>query len=440
MRRVMIMGAAGRDFHNFNVFFRNNSDFKVICFTATQIPNIADRSYPRELAGKGYPKGIPILPEGKLAQWIAKYKIDVAVFSYSDISHAYVMNKASEVIAAGADFWLLGPKSSMLRSRRKLVSICAARTGSGKSQTTRRVCELLAQHGLKTSIIRHPMPYGDLKKQIVQKFSTLEDLDRHKCTIEEREEYEPHIMRGSTVFAGVDYGLILKQAEKISDVIVWDGGNNDLSFYESDLLIVVVDPFRAGDEANYYPGESNVRMADVVLINKVDTAPQEKIEALKKSVKRLNAGAVVLEGASPTTADRPELIKNKNVIVIEDGPTLTHGGMSFGAGVIAARKYGARKIVDPRPYAIGAIKEAYTKYPQIGEIIPALGYTRKQIKDLEASINGTPADTIVIATPVDLRKFTKLNKPAVKIDYELEERSGPRLDDILKKYLKIRSK
>ncbi len=440
MRRVIIMGAAGRDFHNFNVFFRNNSDFKVICFTATQIPNIADRSYPKELAGKGYPKGIPILPEGKLSQLIARQKIDVAVFSYSDISHAYVMSKASEVIAAGADFWLLGPKSSMLRSKRKIVSICAARTGSGKSQTTRRICELLAHHGLKTSVIRHPMPYGDLKKQIVQKFSTMEDLDRHKCTIEEREEYEPHILRGSTVFAGVDYGLILKQAEKISDVVVWDGGNNDLSFYESDLLIVVVDPFRAGDEATYYPGESNVRMADVVLINKVDTAPKEKIEALKKSVKRLNAGAVVLEGASPTTADRPELIKNKNVVVIEDGPTLTHGGMSFGAGVIAARKYGARKIVDPRPYVVGAIKEAYTKYPQIGEIIPALGYTKKQIKDLEASINSTPADTIVIATPVDLRKFTKLSKPAVKIDYELEERSGPRLDDILKKYLKIRSK
>jgi predicted GTPase len=437
MRRVIIMGAAGRDFHNFNVYFRNNPDFRVICFTATQIPNIANRLYPKELAGKGYPRGIRIEPEKKIAQLISKHKVDVVVFAYSDISHNYVMHRASEVMAAGADFWLLGPKSSMITSKRKVVSICAARTGSGKSQTTRRVCEILHKRGLKTSVIRHPMPYGDLKEQIVQKFSRLEDLDKHKCTIEEREEYEPHILRGNTVFAGVDYGLILKQAEKISDIIVWDGGNNDLSFYKSDLHIVVVDPFRTGDEMTYHPGETNVRMADVVLINKIDTAPRSSIELLRKNIKELNPHAVVLEAASPTSVDRPELVKGKAVVVIEDGPTLTHGGMSFGAGIVAAKKYNAGKIVDPKPYAVGSIKEAYVKYPQMGALIPALGYGKKQIKELEASINNTPADSIVMATPVDLRKFTKLNKPAAKIDYELEERSGPSLDNILKKYLKI---
>ena len=438
MRRVIIMGAAGRDFHNFNLFFRNNKDFKVICFTATQIPNIADRLYPKELAGKGYPRGIRIMPEKQISRLIKKHKVDIVVFSYSDISHQYVMNKASEVMAAGADFWLLGPNSSMLKSKRKVVSICAARTGSGKSQTTRRVCEILHAHGLKTSVIRHPMPYGDLKEQIVQKFSTLEDLDKHKCTIEEREEYEPHIVRGNTVFAGVDYGMILKQAEKISDIIVWDGGNNDLSFYESNLHIVVVDPFRVGDESTYYPGETNVRMADVVLINKVDTAPRASIDKLKENINRLNSNAIIMEAASPTTVDRPELIENKRVVVIEDGPTLTHGGMSFGAGIVAAKKYHAKKIVDPKPHAVGSIKEAYTKYPQIGDLIPALGYGKKQIRELEASINNTPADSIVMATPVDLRKFTKLNKPAAKIDYELEERFGPGLQAILKKYLKIK--
>ncbi|UCD04598.1 MAG: GTPase [candidate division WOR-3 bacterium] len=437
MRRVIIMGAAGRDFHNFNVFFRNKPEFKVICFTATQIPNIAGRLYPKELAGKGYPRGIPIEPEKKIAHLISKHKVDVVVFAYSDISHNYVMHRASEVIAAGADFWLLGPNSSMIKSRRRVVSICAARTGSGKSQTTRRVCEILHKRGLRTSVIRHPMPYGDLKEQIVQKFSTLEDLDKQKCTIEEREEYEPHILRGNTVFAGVDYGLILKQAEKISDIILWDGGNNDLSFYQSDLHIVVVDPFRAGDEMTYHPGEANVRMADVVLINKVDTASRSSIDLLRENVKKLNPGAVILEAASPTSIDKPELVKNKTVVVIEDGPTLTHGGMSFGAGIVAAKKYNAAKIVDPEPYAVGSIKEAYVKYPQIGDLIPALGYGRKQIKELEASINNTPADSIVMATPVDLRKFTKLNKPAAKIDYELEEASGPSLESILKKYLKL---
>ena len=437
MRRVIIMGAAGRDFHNFNVFFRNNPDFKVICFTATQIPNIADRLYPKELAGKRYPRGIPIMPEKKIAHLISKHKIDIVVFAYSDISHNHVMHRASEVMAAGADFWLLGPKSSMLRSKRKIVSVCAARTGSGKSQTTRRICEILHQHGKKTSVIRHPMPYGDLKEQVVQKFSTLKDLDKHKCTIEEREEYEPHILRGNTVFAGVDYGRILKQAEKISDIIVWDGGNNDLPFYQPDLHIVVVDPFRAGDEMTYHPGETNVRLADVVLINKVDTASRSSIELLKDNIKVLNPDAIVLEAASPTSVDKPELVSNRAVVVIEDGPTLTHGGMSFGAGIVAAKKYHAKEIVDPKPFAVGSIKDSYVKYPQMGNLIPALGYGKKQIRELEASINNTPADSIVMATPVDLRKFIKLNKPAAKIEYELEERSKPSLTNILKKNLKI---
>jgi len=437
MRRVIIMGAAGRDFHNFNLFFRNNSKFRVICFTATQIPDIADRKYPKELAGKGYPRGISIFPESKLTDLIKKFKADVVVFAYSDISHSHVMHKASEAIAAGADFWLMGPKSSMLTSRRKVISVCAARTGAGKSQTTRRVCEILHNFGIKFSVIRHPMPYGDLRKQVVQKYSKLSDLDKYNCTIEEREEYEPHIERGNTVFAGVDYGKILKQAEKISEVVVWDGGNNDLPFYHPDLHIVVVDPFRVGDESTYHPGEANIRLADVVVINKVGTAPRRNVKTLKENVKSLNSGATIIEATSPTSVDRPDLIKNKTVVVVEDGPTLTHGGMSFGAGVVAAKRFKAKRIVNPRPYVVGSIKRAYTKYPQIGDLIPALGYGQKQVRELQRSINNTPADAIVIATPVDLRKFLKLNKPAVKVNYELKEKSGPKLQMIIKKHLRI---
>lgn len=437
MQRAIIMGAAGRDFHNFNVFFRNNPLFKVVCFTATQIPNIANRKYPKELSGKRYPRGIPIFSETELTHLIKKYKIDIVVFSYSDISHNYLMHKASEVITAGADFWLLGLNSSMLKSKRKVVSICAVRTGAGKSQTTRRVCEILHNYGIKFSIIRHPMPYGDLRKQIVQKFSKLKDLVKHNCTIEEREEYEPHIRRGNTVFAGVDYGLILKQAEKISQIIVWDGGNNDLPFYQPNLHIVVVDPFRVGDESTYHPGEANVRFADVVIINKVDTAPHKNIKLLKENIKNLNRRAIIIEAASPTYVDKPDLIRNRRVIVVEDGPTLTHGEMSFGAGVVAAKKFKAKKIVNPRPYVIGSIKRVYKKYPQIGNLIPALGYGQKQIKELEKSINKTPADSIVIATPVDLRKFIKLNKPAVKVGYELEEKSEAKLKMLIKKHLRI---
>lgn len=437
MRRVIIMGAAGRDFHNFNVFFRKNKDFKVVCFTATQIPNIAGRKYPKELAGKRYPRGISILPESKLTDLIKKFKADIVVFSYSDVSHNYVMHKASEVIAAGADFWLLGLSSSVLKSRKKIVSICASRTGAGKSQTTRLICDILQAEGIRFSAIRHPMPYGDLKKQAVQMFSKMADLDRHKCTIEEREEYEPHVRRGNTIFAGVDYELILKQAEKISDVIVWDGGNNDLPFYKSDLHIVVVDPFRVGDETVYHPGEANVRFADIVIINKVDTASRKDVKLLNENIRKLNRRAVILEATSPCIVDKPELIRNRKVVVVEDGPTLTHGGMSFGIGIVAAKKFRAKKIVDPRPYVIGSIQKAYVKYPQISMLIPALGYGQKQIRELEKSINSVPADSIVMATPVDLRKLMTLNKPTAKVDYELKIKSKPILKMLLKKHLGI---
>jgi len=430
-------GAAGRDFHNFNVFFRNNLSFKVVCFTATQIPNIAHRKYPQELAGKGYPRGIPIFPETELSYLIKKHKADIVVFSYSDISYNYVMHRASQVIAAGADFWLLGLDSSTLKSKRKVISVCATRTGAGKSQTTRKVCDILHSLGVTFSVIRHPMPYGDLKKQAVQRFSNQSDLDKYRCTIEEREEYEPHIKRGNTVFAGVDYGEILKQAEKISDVIVWDGGNNDLPFYQPDLHVVVVDPFRVGDESTYHPGEANVRTADAVVINKVDTAPRKNVNHLKLNIKHLNRHAYIIEAASPTYVDRPDLIRNRKVVVVEDGPTLTHGGMSFGAGVVAAKKFRAKKIVNPRPYAVGSIKRAFEKYPQIGNLIPALGYGQRQIKELERSINKIPADSIVIATPVDLRKFLILNKPAVKVTYELEEKKGPKLRMLIKRHLRL---
>ncbi|MCX7994533.1 MAG: cyclic 2,3-diphosphoglycerate synthase [candidate division WOR-3 bacterium] len=436
MRRVLIMGAAGRDFHNFNTFFRNNRDYKVVCFTATQIPNIDGRKYPGELAGPYYPTGIPIYPEKDLTKLIKRFDVDIVVFSYSDISHEYVMHKASEALAAGADFWLLGPKSSILKSVRKVISICAVRTGAGKSQTTRRVCEILNKYKVKFSVVRHPMPYGDLLKQEVQSFSSIEDLDKYNCTIEEREEFEPHIKRGNTVFAGVDYFKILKLAEKISDVIVWDGGNNDLPFFEPDLHIVVVDPLRLGNESTYHPGEANLRMADIVIINKIDSAPKENVEKLKKNIKTLNKNAKIIEAYSPIVVDRPELIKNKRVLVIEDGPTLTHGEMSFGAGIIAARQYKAKEIIDPRLYAVGSIKKAYVKYPHIGKLIPALGYSKLQMEELNKSINRTPADVVVIGTPVDLRKFLKINKPAVKVSYELKEKNRSILEEEIKKLLK----
>ncbi|OGC39082.1 GTPase [candidate division WOR-3 bacterium RBG_13_43_14] len=438
MRRVIIMGAAGRDFHNFNTFFRNNQNYKVMCFTATQIPNIDGRKYPEVLSGKLYPRGIPIYPESELKKLILKFDVDVVVFSYSDISYDYVMHKASEVIAAGADFWFLGGRSSVLKSKRKVIAVCATRTGAGKSQTTRRVCAILQEKGYRFSVIRHPMPYGDLSKQIVQRFSKMSDLDRHNCTIEEREEYEPHIRRKTTVFAGVDYHLILKAAEKISDVIVWDGGNNDFSFYKTDLHIVVVDPLRAGDEINYHPSEANVRAADVIIINKIDSASQKQINTVFNNIRRLNEKALIIKAASPTTVDHPEFIKNKRVVVVEDGPTLTHGEMSYGAGMVTAIRLKAKKIVDPRPYAVGMISNVFKKYKHIGDLVPAVGYGKKQVSDLEKTLNNTPADAIIIATPVDLRKFLKFNKPAAKVGYELVQRSGPDLDKIIEKALKKR--
>ncbi len=436
MRRVIIMGAAGRDFHNFNVFFKNNKDYRLVCFTAAQIPNIDGRGYPKMLSGKLYPRGIPIYPETELKRLISKFAVDVVVFSYSDISNDYVMHKASEVIAAGADFWLLGGRSSMLKSRRKVIAVCAVRTGAGKSQTTRLVCEILREKGYRFVVVRHPMPYGDLSKQIVQKFSKMTDLDRHNCTIEEREEYEPHIRRKTTLFAGVDYYRILKAAEKISDVIIWDGGNNDLSFYETDLNIVVVDPLRAGDEINYHPGEANVRAADVIIINKIDSASKKQMDTVYSNVRYLNKKAIIIKAASPTTVDHPEYITKRRVVVVEDGPTLTHGEMSYGAGIVTARRLKAKKIMDPRPYAIGTIRNVYKKYPHIGDLVPAVGYGRKQVSDLEKTLNNTPADAIIIATPVDLRKFLNFNKPAAKVGYELVQKSGPDLSGIIEKALK----
>lgn len=436
-RKVIIMGAAGRDFHNFNVFFRNNSQFKVVCFTATQIPNITGRRYPSVLAGRLYPRGIPILPEDELFDLIRNYTIDIVVFAYSDISHTYVMHKAERILAAGADFWLMGMKSATLKSKRPVISVCAVRTGSGKSQTTRKICDILHKRGVRFSVIRHPMPYGDLKKQVVQKFSRMKDMDKHHCTIEEREEYEPHIKRGNTLFAGVDYGEILKQAERISDVIVWDGGNNDLPFYSPDLHIVVADPFRVGDESTYHPGEANIRMACAVVINKALTASRKDIRLLRENIRELNPRAKIIEAASPLFVDNPSLIKRKRVVVIEDGPTVTHGGMSFGAGMIAAKKFNVGHVVDPRKYAVGSIKQAYSQYPHLTRIIPALGYGKKQMKELERSINRTPADAIVMATPVDLRKFMKLNKPAVKVDYELRVNKGLSLEMLLAEHLRI---
>ena len=437
-KRVIIMGAAGRDFHNFNVYFRNNEEFEVVAFTATQIPNIEGRKYPASLAGKLYPDGIPIYPEEDLPDLIKKYDVDIVVFSYSDVSHEYVMHKASLAMASGADFMLLGPKSTQLESKKPVVSICAIRTGCGKSQTTRRVVGILKDTGLTPVVVRHPMPYGDLEKQRVQRFATLEDMDKANCTIEEREEYEPHINRGVVVYAGVDYGEILRSAEKEADVVVWDGGNNDFPFFKSDLKIVVVDPLRVGHETTYHPGETNFLSADVIVINKIDTAPFENVERLRERIYRLNPDAIVVEAASPIFVEDYEKIKGKRVLVIEDGPTLTHGSMSFGAGFVAAKKFGAREIVDPRPWIKGSIKEAFEKYPQIGSILPALGYGKEQLKELEEIVNSSDAELVVVATPVNLGRIINMNKPYVRVTYELQEIGKPDLYEIIKERLKVR--
>jgi predicted GTPase len=427
------MGAAGRDFHNFNVFFRDNQDYEVVAFTATQIPDIAGRTYPAQLAGKLYPKGIPIFIEEELPRLIKDLKVDQVIFAYSDVPHEYVMHKASLVLAAGADFRLMGEKATQIKSSKPVVSVCAVRTGAGKSQTTRRVSLILRGMGYKVAVIRHPMPYGDLVKQEVQRYATYADLDKYECTIEEREEYEPHLDNGVIVYAGVDYEKILRQAEKEVDIILWDGGNNDFPFYVSDLKIVVADPHRPGHEASYHPGETNARSADVFVINKVDTANGDDVLTVRESLRTLNPDAIVIEAASPLFVDDPDAIRGKRVLVIEDGPTLTHGEMAYGAGYVAARRFGAAEIVDPRPFAVNSIAATYQKYPKTGPILPAMGYGEAQTKDLEATINASDVDLVIIGTPIDLKRIIKINKPAQRVRYELQEIGQPTLEDILKK-------
>ena len=431
--RTLIMGAAGRDFHNFNTFFRDNKDYEVVAFTATQIPNIEGRKYPAELAGSLYPDGIAIYPESELAKLIKDLKVEQVIFAYSDVPHTYVMHKASLVNAVGADFRLMGSKSTQLKSTKPVVAVCAVRTGSGKSQTTRLVSLILRDMGYKVAAIRHPMPYGDLVKQRVQRFADYSDLDKHECTIEEREEYEPHLDNGVIVYAGVDYEAILRQAEKEADIILWDGGNNDFSFYVPDLLIVVADPHRAGHELHYYPGETNVRMADVFVINKVDTANADDVITVRENLHALNPEAVIIEGASPIFVDDPETIRGKRVLVVEDGPTLTHGGMAYGAGYVAARRFGAAEIVDPRPYAVGSIIDTYRKYPDTGKILPAMGYGESMVHDLEITIENADVDLVIIGTPIDLNRIMTIKKPSQRVRYELQEIGKPTLTDILQK-------
>ncbi|HEY8424858.1 MAG TPA: cyclic 2,3-diphosphoglycerate synthase [Limnochordales bacterium] len=428
--RVIIMGAAGRDFHNFNVFFRDNPAYEVVAFTATQIPNIEGRTYPPALAGPRYPQGIPIYPETELVRLVRELEVDEVIFAYSDVSHTYVMHHASAVLAAGADFRLMGPRSTMLRARVPVVAVTAVRTGAGKSQTTRRVAEVLTARGLKVAVVRHPMPYGRLEEQAVQRFASYEDLDRHECTIEEREEYEPHLDRGNVVYAGVDYGAILERAQAEADVLIWDGGNNDFPFYWPDLQITVLDPHRLDHERSYHPGETNARMAHVAVINKVDTAPPDAVEALRASIASLNPDAIVIEAESPITVDEPQQLAGRRALVIEDGPTLTHGEMRYGAGALAARRHGAT-LVDPRPYAVGSIRETFARYPHLQDVLPAMGYGAEQIRELEQTIRATPADVVVIGTPIDLRRIMTLDKPAVRVRYELRERTRPTLAEVL---------
>ena len=431
MKRILILGAAGRDFHNFNVVFRNNSDYQVVAFTATQIPDIAGRRYPAELAGRLYPQGIPILEEKDMERLIAEHEIDAVVFSYSDVSHQNLMHLASRAVAADADFWLLGTEHTQLRSSVPVISVCAVRTGCGKSPVSRLVAEELRQQGRKTVVIRHPMPYGDLAAQAVQRFATLEDLDLQQCTIEEREEYEPHITRGTVVYAGVDYEKILRQAEKEADVILWDGGNNDTPFYASDLEIVVVDPHRAGHELSYFPGEVNLRRADVIVINKVDTAFQRDIETVHQNIKLHNPKATVFEMACRVSLPEPSLVKGRRVLVVEDGPTLTHGEMPYGAGVVAARQGGAAELVDPRPYSVGSIRGTYERFPHLTNLLPAMGYSALQRHELEETIRRTPCDLVLIATPIDLARVIKLDKPNLRVTYEVEELTKPGLAEML---------
>ena len=437
-RSVVIMGAAGRDFHNFNCVFRNDKSVHVAAFTATQIPDIAGRRYPPDLAGKLYPKGIPIVAESSLEELFSQAKIDEAVFSYSDVSHQHVMEQASRVVALGADFRLLGARPTMIKAKIPVVAGCAVRTGSGKSQTTRRVARILKSLGRTPVVIRHPMPYGDLSAQKVQRFAALDDMKRHKCTIEEMEEYEPHIDEGFVVYAGVDYAAILAEAEKESDVILWDGGNNDLPFYVPDVHITVVDPHRPGHELSYFPGRVNLIMAGVIVINKMDTATPEGIEKVRASIRAVNPGAQVVEAASPIFVDKASEIRGKRVLVVEDGPTLTHGEMTYGSGTVAARKFGAGEIVNPRPYATGKIRQTFDRYPNIGALLPALGYGDEQVHDLEDTIRRVPCDLVIVATPVDLTRIIRIDKPMLRVRYELQELGTPNLTDILKARLKWR--
>lgn len=433
--RVVIMGAAGRDFHNFNTYFRDNPAYEVVAFTATQIPDIEGRVYPPGLAGKQYPEGIPIYAEEELPELIKKYSVDQVVFAYSDVAHEYVMHKASLVNACGADFRLMGPDKTMIKSSRKVVAVTAVRTGSGKSQTTRYVAKIFQDAGKKVAVIRHPMPYGNLEEQVAMRFATYDDLDKFQCTIEEREEFEPHIDNGIVVYAGVDYEVILRQAEQEADVIIWDGGNNDIPFYTSDIHIVVVDPHRAGHETSYHPGETNLRMADIAIINKVDSADPADVEAVKEAITINNPQAKIIMANSPITVEQSDTIKGKKVLVVEDGPTLTHGGMAYGAGVIAAEKLGAGELIDPRPYAVGSIKGTFTKYNHLSKLLPAMGYGKTQIEELEQTINNSPAEMVVIGTPIDLRRIMTLKKPAVRVGYDLEEIGTPQLKELLLKVL-----
>jgi predicted GTPase len=429
--RVLIMGAAGRDFHNFNTFFRDNEDYEVVAFTATQIPYINDRKYPAELAGKLYPNGIPIRDESEMPELVKKHHVEQVVFAYSDVPYEYLMHKSAQVNALGADFRLMGPDYTMVKSTKPVIAVCAVRTGAGKSQTTRKIQTMLREAGKKVVSIRHPMPYGDLVKQRVQRYATIEDLAKHECTIEEMEEYEPHVVAGNVIYAGVDYEAIVREAEKEADIILWDGGNNDFSFYKADLYITVADPHRPGNGLVYYPGEVNLRLADVVVMNKIDTADRAGVEAEMAAVRSVNPTATIIMGASPVTVDKPELIRGKRVLVVEDGPTLTHGEMKYGAGTVAARQFGAAEFIDPRPFAVGEIKATFEKYPNVGVLLPAMGYSDKQIADLEATINASGADTVVIGTPMDLRRIVNIKLPAVQVGYDLQEIGHPTLQDVL---------
>ncbi|MBN2601503.1 MAG: GTPase [Candidatus Marinimicrobia bacterium] len=437
-KNVIIIGAAGRDFHNFNTYFRDNDSYNVVAFTAAQIPDIDDRKYPAELAGALYPNGIPIHAEEDLIDLIEKYNVDDCVFSYSDVPYQKVMNTSAQVNTAGANFILLGPKHTMIKSTKPVIAVCATRTGCGKSQTSRKVIETLMNEGLKVVAVRHPMPYGNLIDQNVQRFATIDDLKKHKCTIEEMEEYEPHVIRGNVIYAGVDYEAIVRAAENDPDgcdVILWDGGNNDFSFFKPDLTITVADPHRPGNELSYYPGEVNLRLADVIIINKMDTASPEGVQTVRESINKVNPNAIVIDGASPIKVDKPEVIRGKRVLVVEDGPTLTHGEMKIGAGTVAARKYNAAECVDPRPFTVGKLSETFQIYPNIGKLLPAMGYGDQQIKDLEATIENTDCDSVIIGTPIDLNRIIKISKPNTRVYYDLQEIGHPTLHEILSNFI-----